>query len=96
MIGEKISPILAEIEYLILEHEALVGEKPCYIDYALRSASRIFSSVLLDKMFELQKLEKIPLNIAEDMAIQAGKEIRQIVKKYTNIDTHELFNTEKK
>jgi hypothetical protein len=49
-------------------------------------------SVLMDKMWRLQEEENIPLNVRMDMAQQAGNEIRELVKKYTNIDTFDLFD----
>ena len=43
-------------------------------------------------MWELQETENIPMNIREDMAVKCGTEIRALIKKYCNIDTHEFFN----
>jgi hypothetical protein len=90
MIGQQLSPILDELENCILEHNAF--NPPEYDDGAMRASLTIMMSVLMDKMWKLQEEENIPLNVRMDMAKQAGNEIRELVKKYTNIDTFDLFD----
>ena len=60
-IGEKISPILCEIEKTLWEFEANDGGKPNYPIEAFRAATKIFLSVLLDKMYNLQENEGMSL-----------------------------------
>jgi hypothetical protein len=92
MIGQQLSPILDELENCILEHNAFKAVPPEYDDGAMRASLTIMMSVLMDKMWRLQEEENIPLNVRMDMAKQAGNEIRELVKKYTNIDTFDLFD----
>lgn len=87
-VGTKLSPILSEIENTLLEN---YGAKPNFTDEGFIAGIYIFQSVLLDKMFELQEIENIDLDIRCDMAQKCGEEIRQIVKKYCDIDTHDLY-----
>ena len=91
MIGKSLSPILLEIEEIIIENEVNLGIKPDYSKEALRSATKIFMSVILDKMWELQKLENIDIEDSDNMAIKCGEEIRTFIKKFTDIDTHDLY-----
>jgi len=91
MIGKSLSPILLEIEEIIIENEVNLGIKPDYSKEALRSATKIFMSVILDKMWELQKLENIDIEDSDNMAIKCGEEIRVFIKKFTDIETHDLY-----
>lgn len=95
MIGKKLSPILLEIEQTLIEFECYNGTQPEYTDEALRAATKIFFSILMDKMFDLQLKEKISHKSACEMATAAGEELRRFIKVYTDIDTLELFNSDK-
>ena len=90
LFGELMSPVLLDIESAI--HEFTIGKygKPHYSAAALRSAAVIFTSVLMDKIWELQDREDMSLDIRKKMAQKCGEDIRKLVKVYTDIDTHEL------
>lgn len=89
MIGEKISPILVNLEIALIEFEEH-AVKPNYTREGFRAALHIFMSALMDKMFELQQEEKMPMEDALNMAESAGFELSKLIKVYTNIDTAEL------
>lgn len=91
MVGKNLSPILAEIEQTLWEHEATFATKPNYTIEGFRGGIKIFMSVLLDKMWELQVNENMDNATREDMAVKLGNEVRKMVKTYTNIDTHDLY-----
>jgi hypothetical protein len=91
MIGESLSQILLEIEEIIIENEVDLGVKLNYNKEAIRSATIIFMSVITEKMWELQKLENIDIEDRGNMSIKCGEELRAFVKKFTDIDTHELY-----
>ena len=91
MIGSKISPILEEVEETLWEFEAYVGEKPNYTDGGFRAGIKIFMSVLMDKIWELQQLEKMSTEDRINMVEKLGKDVRDLVKTHTNIDTHTLY-----
>lgn len=91
MIGKKISPILSEIESALIEYELNINRPPEYTDEGFRASVKIFLSVMLDKMWKLQEDEGIDINTRADMAEKLGNEIRNIVRIYTNIDTHNLY-----
>lgn len=91
MIGKKLSPILSEIESTLLEFEANHTEKPEYTTEGFRAGIKIFASVLMDKIWELQSIENMDMQDRMSMVQKAGEDIRKLVKTYTSIDTHDLF-----
>jgi hypothetical protein len=91
MIGKKLSPVLSEIESALMEFEINVAKPPEYTDEGFRASVRIFLSAMLDKMWKLQEDEGIDINTRADMAEKLGSEIRNIVRVYTNIETHDLY-----
>lgn len=92
MIGQKLSPILEEIEAAIIEFDCYQNTKPNYSDTAIRASSKIFLSVLIDKMWELQEKEKIPQNERVAMAGKCGAELRKLIKTFCNIDSFDFYN----
>jgi hypothetical protein len=91
MIGEKLSSVLSEIESALIEFEVAVARPPQYTNEGFRAAVKIFLSAMLDKMWKLQEDEGIDINTRADMAEKLGNELRNIVRIYTNIDTHNLY-----
>jgi len=94
MIGEQISPVLKEIEDTLWEFEANIGLPPEYTKEGFQAAIKIFMSTLMDKMWALQEEEDMELSTRKAMATKAGEEIKNIVKKYTNIDTTKFYEAE--
>jgi hypothetical protein len=92
MIGKRISPILVEIENALWEFEANRAIKPEFPVEALRASAKIFMSVMMDKMWELQEKEGMPMWDRENMAIRCGESLRAFVKTYVDIDTVELYS----
>lgn len=92
MIGEKLSPVLSEIEDLLIEHEAMNGNKPNFTDDGFRAGVKIFISVLMDKMWEYQKRMNIQMDERIILAELCGNDVRSLVKRFTGIDTHDLYN----
>lgn len=90
-IGEKINPILNEMESCLWEFEATQGTKPNYPIESLRSASKILMSVVMDKICELQEDEKITFEDRCNMVTKCGEDFRKLIKTYTGIDTHDLY-----
>jgi len=90
-IAEKITPILQEIENALWEYEANNGPKPNFPPEALKSAVKIFTVVLFDKIFELQEKENMSIKEKAEMSIKFGEEIKRIVKIYADIDTKNFY-----
>lgn len=91
MIGQKLSPVLSEIEDTLWEFESHNSMKPEYTIEGFRAALKIFISAMLDKIWELQTDENIEQADRENMAQKCGEDVRKLVKTYTNIDTHNLY-----
>jgi len=91
MIGQKLSPILKEIEDSLWEFEAEVGQPPLYTNDGFRGGIKIFISVMLDKMWDLQEDENMSMEDRSNMAEKCGSEVMEIVRKYTGVNTHELY-----
>jgi len=92
----QIDDILIEIERVLFLHqdncrELNISEKPNYSVDGLRASIKIFSSYMLDHMYNLNEKEHLSLNDRCRMATSLGDEIRKIVKIYTDIDTHKLY-----
>jgi hypothetical protein len=91
MIGQKLQPILNELEGTIIEFNAFDGSKPNYPPESLRSATMIFMSVLMDKIWEVQEFDKMDFEDREVMAIRAGEDIRKLIHTYTGLDSHDFY-----
>ncbi len=90
MIGEKLNPVLCELEETLWILEE-AGEKPNYSNKAFRAATKIFMSCLMDKMYSLQLEEDIDEEDKIKMVQKAGEDLRNFIKTYTNLDTHDFY-----
>ena len=90
-IGEKLSPILEEIEGTLFEFEAEELGQPLYTEGGFRAAVKIFMSAFMDKVWDKQQLESMPMEDRLEMMEEAGKNIRRLIQIYTGIDTHKLY-----
>lgn len=88
-LGTQFSPILEEIADALLEN---YETKPEFTLEGFKAALYIFQSALMDKMYTLQTTEEIPNDIKMDMALKLGGDLRELIKTYCNIDTHELYS----
>lgn len=91
MIGKDISKVLVEIEDALFEFETQTMCKPDYTIDGFRAATKIFMSVLMDKIWELQSDEKIDMEDRLKMVQKAGEDLRKLIKTYTDIDTYNLY-----
>lgn len=91
IIGEKLSPILEELEKAIWSFEVYNLGKLNYTEDGFRASIKIFMSTLMDKIWELQEKEGMDIENRGKMVEKAGEDLRKLVKIYTDIDTHELY-----
>jgi hypothetical protein len=80
-------PILEEIAMGLLEVAEI---KPNYSDNAMLNATLIFQSVFMDKLFDNQDYDGMPMEDRMKMAQSAGEELRKLIHTYTGLDTREL------
>ena len=71
-----------------LEH--YTDSKPNLSDESLLNALVVLQTVLHDKMFDMCNKLEINQSDREQLAFDFGTELKLLVFKYTNIDTHEL------
>lgn len=90
-IGQKISPILKEIEDTLWEHEAYKATKPEFTFDGFRASLKIFMAAMLDKVFELQMKEGFTKEDALNMAQKCGEDLNKFVKTYTNLDPKTFY-----
>ena len=90
-IGDRISPILEELETAIIEFDYHIKLKPNYSIGGFRASAKIFMSALMDKMYELQEKENIPYVTRLEMAKKAGEDLRKLINTYTGIDSTKLY-----
>jgi len=96
MLGPRLSEIYNEIAGTLWEFEADFGLKPNFTDKGFESAVKIFSSALMDKIFDLQEDEDIDIKDRMEMATAAGTEIHKLVKTYTGLNTKNFYRYEEK
>lgn len=90
-IGQKLSPILAEIEDTLIGHAAYNGVKPDFTEEGFRAGVKIFMDVMMDKLYEVQMSEGKSIEQAAKEAEMMGYSIRALILQYTKIDTHNLY-----
>lgn len=92
-LGQKLTPILIEVEDTIWEHQAdSPNERLDFDDGALRAASKIFMTALFDEMWKLQEVERMPIDDRYKMATHAGEQLRKLILEMTNIDSHNFYS----
>ena len=82
-------PILEEIATGLLEVAEI---KPNYSDTSMLNATLIFQSVFMDKLFDNQNYDDMPMGDRLKMAQKAGEDLRKLIHTYTGLDTHELVH----
>jgi len=91
-LGQKIAPILTEIENTLWEREVnMPGEMVKWPASATTAALKIFMSLFSERMFEMQSAKNMPLQQRVEMADALGNDIKKLVFTYTGIDTHSLY-----
>lgn len=93
MIGEKLSPILVEIEDTLWEFELTHAVRPEFTDEGFRAATKIFMAAMMDQMWVLMQAENVPLDARLKMVEKAGQDVSQLIKTYTDIDTHQMYKS---
>lgn len=92
-LGEKLNPVLLEIESTIWLSEADQNGAPCFTHEGFRAVTKLFFTALMDKMWALQEAEKMDLKTRSAMSDKAGNEVRNLIKTYTGIETREMYNS---
>ena len=91
MIGKQFNPYLLQIEEILWNFESNNVGKPEYELEGFRAICKIFMSAMMDKMWDLQESDEMALEDRAAMAEKCGREVRNLIKTYTNIDTTTLY-----
>ena len=91
--GIKMSEIFTKLETNLWEREANIDTPPEFTVEGFRAATKIFMSVLMDKMWVVQDFDNMPMEERERMAHAAGEAMKKLVMSFTGIDTKELYAT---
>ena len=93
MIGEKISPVLEEIDNACWDFKlAQPNTKPDFTTNGFRAAISIFMFAMMDKSFENMEIKGLTQAEANLESTKLGQELRQMVLQYTGIDTFDLYS----
>ena len=65
-------------------------EKPNFTNRTFLNSMIIFQNTLLDKMYDNQSYIEMNMEERMDMAFSCGNEFRQLILKYTGMDTHNI------
>jgi len=88
MLAQSLTPILLEIETILLE---AAGRKHNFSIEAYRAAMFIFMDLTLDQMFNLQQNENMSHEDSCNMAVKCGEELRKFVKTFTDLDSFKMY-----
>jgi len=72
--------------------DADVAQPLPYTDHLVAEVTHIFTHVLMNKMWEKQEKEDMANEEREDDAFRVGSKLHELIKDFTDIDTHTLFN----
>lgn len=95
-IGELLSPVLVEIEETLWEHDVTLATKPEYTLAGFRAAAKIFTSAMLDYTFSRDAAMGMNIQQIAADAENLGKDLRDLILKYTGIDSVKLYNNDEK
>lgn len=88
--GIILSGMLEKMEPIIWEYEDK-GNKPNYTDMGVRSGIKLITSILLDKFTDKCERDNLPPNQKNVMLKMMGDDVRNLIMKYTDIDTLTLY-----
>lgn len=92
-LAEKLEPIFIELENTLLDSAVAKSGPLNFSDDSVRAIIYIFSTMMIDRMWNLSEDEKLELKDRSNLAESLGSELRKFIKTYTNIDTYELYKS---
>lgn len=91
-IGEWLAPTLLEMEDTLWSYEIYMPSEPYgFSDDSFRAIIKLFMAAIMDKMWALQEGDEMEIEDRAAMAEKCGKDVRALVKTFTGIDTHNLY-----
>ena len=91
-IGSKIGPTLVKIEENVADMTDNYAHPIGLNNAQFIALSRLFISALYDKMWELQNLEEMPVEVRQDMYTKVNEEVCRMMVVYADIDAERLMS----
>lgn len=91
MIDLEFTDLILQLEAKVLDHDNLKGTPPEYSMEEFRAITRIFMSAMMDKMYLADSNAGVVLETMQKNAHNCGTELRELIIKYTGIDTHDFY-----
>ena len=66
------------------------GIKPNFTNRSFMNVLIIFQNALMDKMWDNQEFDKMPLSDRMNMSEACGKELHKLIHTYTGLDPHKI------
>ena len=96
VIGKNLSEDLIIIEDIIWDSECKnPNEQFKFTKEGFRASLKIFMANMLDKTYDYQQKNKMSPKEGFNQASEIGKALRELVKKYTGINTLDLYKLKK-
>lgn len=96
IIGKNLSEDLIIIEDIIWDSECKNPDEPFkFSKEGFRASMKIFMANLLDKTWDFQQKNKLPQEERIKQAEEIAKVLKDLTKKYTNINTLDLYKLKK-
>ena len=89
-IKNKVARCLVDLESLVGDFNKEEGIAPEYSLECFRAGANVFLSLLMDAMWTQSRLEGYTFEESQVLAGECGKELRELVMKYTGIKPEEL------
>ena len=89
--AEMVEPCLIDLEDIFIDYEANHLVKPRHSLNTFRAVSRLFASVMIDKIDDLQEKESIDFEDRMKMCKKFGEDFSKLIKIYADIDTKTLY-----
>lgn len=88
--NKAINDCINEVFDMLMDYNCSISGPFGFTDKAFLSMIYIITTALNERMWELMQSEEMPQEDREKMADALGHEIRNLIKKFTGIDTVEL------
>jgi hypothetical protein len=75
---------------ILIENSSDTAIKPNYTNREFMNACIIFHNALMDKMYDNQDFDDMLIDDRMNMATSCGTELRNLIRTYTGLDTHEV------
>lgn len=78
-----------KLELIANDYLEQSGQKPNFSNRDFFNAILIFQTALMDKTFDNQNFDNMPLEQRCEMSVKCGEDLRKLIHTYTGLDTHE-------